>query len=416
MSAISPDQQAIVKELYSRRETLDPQRRAIVEELGNRIGLSAPVAPPVQSDDRSAGQVAQDQTLAAAKGVISPITSAVAHPLDTLGGLTPIGMAKGLWSGIKSIGEDVVPNIVHNAEALRQAYGGPAPTFGATPTQAENEKAAGVAGATAGGLTLAEGIAKFAPKLATAKARLAPLIESPGLDAPAVNKWMDVPAKEVMHGADPGQQLLDEKLLGPTKEATKANVQTALTDAGQKLQTKLQGATAQGIQIDAQTPVYDAVAGATKKIGSPRDAAFQAQMNGIVDDIEAKYPNLAKLTPEETHALKVDLGNSIKWSGQSYDTPANQAMIQIYRDLNTAIKSNVPGIAPIQSRWGNLFVASKNLAESMADDVVGKGSGPAVPALPPSPAAKFAKGAAKYVVPPLLGATAYKIFRDATGP
>lgn len=199
------------------------------------------------------------------------------------------------------------------------------------------------------------------------------------LNAADVNKWMGTSPKEVLRGSNPGQQLIDEGLIKPTKIETKASVDSALGAAGKDMETHLSKATAEGKTIDAQTPVYDAAARAVKRIGSPRDSTFQAQINGIVDDIESRYPHLDKLSPKDTHALKVELGDAIKWSGPAYDTPVNQAMVEIYRDLNTAIKNDVPGIASVQSRWGNLYVASKNLAESLAEDVVGKGSGAPAP-------------------------------------
>lgn len=41
MSAIAPDKQEIIKELYSRRDSLAPDKRAIVEELASRSGISS---------------------------------------------------------------------------------------------------------------------------------------------------------------------------------------------------------------------------------------------------------------------------------------------------------------------------------------------------------------------------------------
>lgn len=218
-----------------------------------------------------------------------------------------------------------------------------------------------------------------------ANIKLGPATPRPSsLDPAAVNKWMNVPAKEVLSGANPGQQLIDEKLIGETKELTKANVKSALADAGKEMQSRLEAADKAGVTFDVQTPVYDHTTTAVKRIGSPRDAAFQAQMNGIVDDIESKYPDLHKLTPSQAHALKVELGDSIQWSGAGYDTPANQAMVSIYRDLNKMIKNGVEGIGPTQQRWGNLYVASKNLSNSLAKDIVGSGTGTAPPAVRPS--------------------------------
>jgi hypothetical protein len=230
---------------------------------------------------------------------------------------------------------------------------------------------------------------------------------------------MDIPAKEVMQGADPGKRLLDEGLIRGNKLSTKQAVDTALGDAGKKLDTALTNMSRTGSQamIDGETLVQDATKAAIKKIGRPREATFQANLNGIEQDILDRFPNLDSLTPKEAHSLKVDLGDAINWKGAAYDDPINQVKIQIYRDLNKAIKQKVPGIADLQDRWGDLYIASKNLKESLAEDVVGKGSGAAIPNAAQSPAMKAAKIGLKYS--PLAGGglgLGYGIYRDLTKP
>lgn len=59
MSAIAPDKQEIIKELYSRRDSLNPDKRAIIEELASRAGISDAAPAP----DR--GTVSVDQAKAA---------------------------------------------------------------------------------------------------------------------------------------------------------------------------------------------------------------------------------------------------------------------------------------------------------------------------------------------------------------
>ncbi len=202
------------------------------------------------------------------------------------------------------------------------------------------------------------------------------------LTAPDVNRWLGVSSKEVLRGANPGKQLIEQGLLGATKAATKANVEAALADASQSLDLQLKAATNKGLTIDAQTPVYDGIMGAIKKLGSPRDASFQANLNGLLDDIETKYPDLGRLTPEQTHALKVDLGDSAKWTGAGSDDPINRVKIQIYSDLNNAIKDGVEGIGRTQDRWRNLYIANKATARAIAKDVVGTGTGDVPKVLP----------------------------------
>jgi hypothetical protein len=219
---------------------------------------------------------------------------------------------------------------------------------------------------------------------------------------------MDVPAKQVARGANPGQQLLDDNLIGATKEATKANVDSALTSAGKDIETHLKAADAQGVKIDAEHLVKDALDSAEAKLKSPTDAAFGNRVKSTFDKILNRYPDIDDLTPSRAHALKVELGKNINWR-LSADDPLNDAFIQAYGEVNSAIKGAVKGIGPAQSRWGNLNLASKNLAESLTEDVVGKGSGPGAPVPPSSPAAIFAKKAAKYAVP---AGIAGKIYHD----
>lgn len=197
----------------------------------------------------------------------------------------------------------------------------------------------------------------------------------PENSAPALNKWMNIPAKEVVTGANPGAQILEEKLLGPTKAITKVNVDNAFADANQQLDTLLKQATAAGVKLDAQTPVYDGLGSVIKGLRKPSDVAFERDVNGVLDSIETRYPNLHALSPDQAAALRRELGDAINWSGAAYDDPVNQAMLKAYRGINTTIKDSIPNAAKMLSRQQNLLVARKGLQVSMARDLVGTGTG-----------------------------------------
>lgn len=196
---------------------------------------------------------------------------------------------------------------------------------------------------------------------------------TPASDAPTINRAMNISEKQVARGANPGQRVLSENLLAETPEATKANVDAALKDSGEKLNAALKTATAKGATIDAQEYVQESLSDATKRIGAPKDIIFQNQINGVLDDILKRYPNIDKLTPEEAHALKVELGDAIHWSGTAYDTPVNKAMVRIYGNLNSDLK-DIEGVAAEQSRWGDLYNASKGLSKTLNRKLVGRGS------------------------------------------
>lgn len=194
--------------------------------------------------------------------------------------------------------------------------------------------------------------------------------------SPELNKWMNVTPKAMEHGANPANQILSDRLLAKTKEATQANVKTALRTAGKEIETALDDATLSGAPPLDGTPLIDnALNSVVKKIGTPRDPAFQAQIAGIKSDILGAHPNLNALTPKESQALIRHLGDSINWSS-AVENPINDAMIQLYGDLRRAqITTQVPQLEPLLSKWQNLYVGDKSLSGSMLKDAAGVGTG-----------------------------------------
>lgn len=201
------------------------------------------------------------------------------------------------------------------------------------------------------------------------------------LDAPTVNKWLDVPAKDMAHGANPGQRLIDEKLLGDTKEATRANVQTNLNDASTQLKSYLRGAGAQGVEIDGRSIVDKALNNAASNLRSPTDETFTKTIEGIRNKIAQRFPDIDKLSPEQAHQLKVYLGDQIDWRTPERN-PINDSLQEIYRGINDEIKSKVHGIGDVQKRWGDLYVAHRNLSDAIIDDMRGRGTGVNAPSNP----------------------------------
>jgi hypothetical protein len=77
----------------------------------------------------------------------------------------------------------------------------------------------------------------------------------------------------------------------------------------------------------------------------------------------------------------------------------------------------VPGIGDLQSRWGNLYQASKNLSQSLAEDIVGTGSGAGVPTAAPSPLWQAMQKYGPYAAKRLgAGGVAYEAYRHLTKP
>ena len=195
----------------------------------------------------------------------------------------------------------------------------------------------------------------------------------------AVNAWMEVKPTSMVHGADPGAQILQEGLRAPTKQATLANVNGALQDAGTTLTGQLQEAGRNGIKINAEQHVINSLNDATKRIGKGSDSAFQGRLGNVLSDILQKYPELDNLDPEKAHALKVDIGDAIQWTGAPYEGDVNKALVDMYGRVNNELKTNVPDLADGMKRWGNLYQAQKSLKQSIINDAAGRGTGTAAP-------------------------------------
>ena len=194
--------------------------------------------------------------------------------------------------------------------------------------------------------------------------------------APELNKWMNVQTRQMVHGANPGEQILADGLLGPTKEATLANVDNALTEVGGQMNQLMRDAATRGARIDGEQLVMDALVDATKTIGKRTDSAFQTALTNVLNDILYKYPDLKNLSPEQAHALKVDIGDAVQWGrGAAYEADVNQVLVDIYKKMNGEIRTNVPGIDTLQSRWGNLYQGKQALKGSILKDQAGRGTG-----------------------------------------
>lgn len=419
-------QATLAEALKAGGQVIVPQTLDEALKMGGKAEGSATTtsAPP---DSSSAADVRKRRISDVLAGLgfpsASSVSDAIHHPLDT-------GLAIAKYAGTGQLAKDAASGLIKAPYTLGKAFMDAAPTayreaealFSTSPNykgppvqmpseqeQSDAARAAGTFAAAvpvvAGEAALAKGAANGlryvgASTWADLKGRL--------IKAPNVNRWMEVSPKDMIHGANPAEQVLSEQLLGATKEATRSNVKTALQDAGQAMDAKLTAATQQGVTIDATNRVLDPLSKATKKIGLKTDKTFQRQLGQVLDDVLDDYPDLAKLTPEQAHTLKVRIGDSIRWNGTALESEVNEVLKEIYSGLNQEIKSGVPGIADDMSRWGNLYQADKALKKGITNDLAGRGTG----ADAPGSAARIGKGLTKAVVKGTATYGAYRIFKD----
>lgn len=382
---------------YGEVEFPDSMSDQQVNEAAKRLYREGQ-AKAAPTDDRTVGQVAKDQALNVVRGAPKAVTG-IPGALMEIG-----GAAKDMVLGK---GSERMGNLITNAatgtiepfqvvtrgafneivERLPESWRVPvrgsvemiAPGINKPPGMKDYEQAAEAGGTMLAGELIGAGLAKALPAVSSRASSMAKTAKQQIINkaqgAPSVNKWMQVEPKELIHGANPGQQLKIENLIASTKEATKANIQPALKDAGSKMQAKLSAADAAGKIINAEKPVLKGLLNVQKTIGLKSDKAFNAQLSNYFDDILNKYPNLDNLTPSQAHALKVEIGDAIKWHGAAYEGPINGALVEIYGELNKAIKTAAPGISDDMTRWGNLYQADRALEKAISYDTAGRGTG-----------------------------------------
>lgn len=296
-------------------------------------------------------------------------------------GMAPENATQKVGQAAAQIGEFLLPAgaVARGGKAIEAATAGmkAAPILNTLGTSV-------LSGLAAGGVTAAQtGDLNTAAKAGAGAAAIGAILPAAmagakkiTMSVPKINSWLGISANDVSFGANPAKQLVDEGLLGATKKSTLANVSGALKEAGMDLRSALGAADATGANVPAESIVINSLNAATKTIGRSKDATFQAHLTNVLDDIMAKHPRLSdQMLPSDAHALKVDIGDAIKWAGAPYEADLNQALTSIYRGLNDSLKRSAAAIGPSQERWGNLYLAAKALRAGMNKDLVGKGTG-----------------------------------------
>lgn len=171
---------------------------------------------------------------------------------------------------------------------------------------------------------------------------------------------------KMLRAGDPGARLAKENVTAGSLESLFLKIQARLLDSGRKLEDKLlregAGKTINNIDEIVLTPFENAARGPNKGVDE-----FRNQLSSKFDWIIEQLPASKTLTPLQTHKLKVKLGKEIKWdSPAAYADEMNQVFIEVYRGLNNAIDSAVPGAKVLQKRWGDYWLA-KAATEAQRD-------------------------------------------------
>lgn len=199
-----------------------------------------------------------------------------------------------------------------------------------------------------------------------------------------LNRWMNVQPKQLVYGNNPAEQVLTDNLLGPDKAETLKNVISARKTAGAQMESAFKNAEAQGVRFDLDSEINAAIADAKKVYGSGSDESFMKSLENLQDQFVQHNGDLKNMTPSEAHTFEKDLS-----AGANYGSMARSDITRFLRDLrsrvNKQLKAEIPEIAPLKDKWGNLYEAEKSLKSSIRRDDVGRGSGP----IPPTAAGQF---------------------------
>lgn len=129
-----------------------------------------------------------------------------------------------------------------------------------------------------------------------------------------------------------------------------------------------------GVRFNIEAEINAAIADAKKVYGSGSDEAFMKSLENLQDQFVQHNGDLKSMTPSEAHTFEKDLS-----AGANYGSMARSDVTKFLRDLrsrvNRQLKAEVPGIAELKDKWGNLFEAEKSLKSSLRKDAVGRGSG-----------------------------------------
>lgn len=215
-----------------------------------------------------------------------------------------------------------------------------------------------------------------------------------------INSILKPVSKEFNFAKNPGKGVIEEKIIANTPEQMLKKISFKKSVIGKQIEEKLKTEGA-GKTIDLNKTLTILDDGMQQAVNSGEQALFnrlQAIKDGLTKTFKIKdgkiipIENISRkslLSPEEAHALKREIGEATKWTGQAFDDDVNQIRVKLYQSLNDNIDSVVPGAKALQKRYANMLSAEKSLDRTMtlaerknllslSDTLIGGGLGTAI--------------------------------------
>lgn len=270
--------------------------------------------------------------------------------------------AKVLGATVRQFGSDVLGASQQASQEQADkgntlgAIGAAVPLIGPAAAQAGEEIGQGE---TARGLGHAAGM--LLPFAAGPAGRAAGKVVGPAGEsaaAGAVNSLIKPLEKEFRFGRNPGAGIAEEGIVARNLPNLAEKTRGKMEAVGKVIGSKLSTPEANAKLIDIQpltAPLDEAIAKATR-VGDTETANRLQQFRDSPLFTEKQF-----VTPAEAHEIKGVVGDSTTWTGQGYDKTMNQAKASVYRNINDAIETAVPGVKAFQARYADLLSAVKSI-------------------------------------------------------
>jgi hypothetical protein len=192
-------------------------------------------------------------------------------------------------------------------------------------------------------------------------------------------------SKEFDFGKNPGQAVVDERIVAPTRGILRDKIIAKKKEIGGALADVIERASVGDdvAQIDLEPlimqPIREAMLGAKKRGESVYYNALVDLMEGLTSDFEEKGGRLVVksvlgqemkkplvVSPFGAWMEKQNLGDGIRWTGQAFDNDLNQVKFRIFSNVKGALTKAVPQSKELFRRYANLLGAEKSIERTVS--------------------------------------------------
>jgi len=194
-----------------------------------------------------------------------------------------------------------------------------------------------------------------------------------------INSVLKPLSKEFDFAKNPGQAVVEEKIVASTKGALKDAIIAKKNEVGSLLRSAIENASkgAKKAVIDLEPlivrPIKDAMLAAKKRGETALYNALVDLMDGLTKNfveeggtIVAKGAKPLQVIPLGAWEEKQSVGEGMRWTGQAFDKDLNQVKLKIFSNLKNALTESVPEAKDLFRRYANLLGAQKSMERQMS--------------------------------------------------